>query len=134
MTTKTLKFVMAALAVLLSFSAQAHDVEVDGIYYNLDPTDKTATVTYKGTDPEEGAAYSGTIVIPASFVNEGITYAVTSIGYDAFSGCSDLTAVSIPNSVTSISENAFNGCSGLTAVSIPNSVTTIGEAAFRGCI
>ena len=35
MTTKTLKSLMAVLAVLLSLSVYAHDVEVDGIYYNL---------------------------------------------------------------------------------------------------
>ena len=58
---------------------------------------------------------------------------VTSIGDEAFYGCSKLTAVEIPNSVTSIGERAFYGCSGLTSVEIPNSVTSIGESAFYGC-
>ena len=58
---------------------------------------------------------------------------VTSIEDAAFSGCSNLASVSISNSVTSIGEAAFSGCSNLTSVSIPNSVTSIGEAAFSGC-
>ena len=34
----------------LSLSARAHDAEVDGIFYDLDAANKTATVTYKGDD------------------------------------------------------------------------------------
>ena len=39
---------------------------------------------------------------------------VTSIGDEAFSGCSNLTSFSIPDSVTAIGEAAFSGCSSLT--------------------
>ena len=58
---------------------------------------------------------------------------VTCIGYYAFSGCSGLTNITIPNSVTSIRQYAFSGCSGLTDITIPNSVTSIGNYAFSGC-
>ena len=78
-------------------------------------------------------AISGSVVIPSTVTYIGTTYSVTSIGDDAFWGCSRLTSVTIPNSVTSIGRSAFSGCSGLTSVTIPNSVTSIGENAFYGC-
>ena len=55
------------------------------------------------------------------------------IAGSAFSSCSSLTSVTIPNSVTSIGKEAFDGCSGLTSITIPNSVTSIGDYAFWGC-
>jgi hypothetical protein len=62
-----------------------------------------------------------------------IPSSVTSIGSQAFSGCSGLTSITIPSSATSIGSYAFYGCSGLTAVTIPSSVTSIGQQAFSYC-
>ena len=78
-------------------------------------------------------APTGTLTIPSSVVYNGNTYSVTSIDNSAFTGCSGLTSVTIPNSVTSIGVGAFSYCSGLTSFTIPNSVTSIGIYAFYGC-
>ena len=114
------------LSVFFSISASADVVEVDGVYYDISGT--TATVT-SGDNK-----YSGDIVIPESITYNNSKYSVTSIGNNAFWGCSGLTSVTIPNSVTSIGDKAFYYCRGLTSVTIPNSVTSIGKSAFKYCI
>ena len=122
------------LALTAGQTARAYDCEVDGIYYNLNEEDKTASVTYYGYNLTISAHYSGNVVIPLSISYDSEEYAVTSIDDYAFVWCSGLTGVTIPNSVISIGDHAFQDCSGLTSVTIPNSVTTIEKYAFYQCI
>lgn len=58
---------------------------------------------------------------------------LTSISDEAFSCCTDLSSVEIPNSVTLIGNCAFYGCSGLISIEIPNSVTSMSQFAFQRC-
>ena len=130
-TVKTWLFTIASL--LCSITANAHDFEVDGIYYSI-TSNTMVSVTSRGSySSSYSNEYSGNVVIPSTVTYSGKEYSVTSIGDAAFWACSGLTSVTIPNSVTSIGQYAFRGCTGLTSVTIPNSVTSIGSSAFSGC-
>ena len=84
-------------------------------------------------DEYYGGNYIATAPWGANIKTVVIEDGVTSIGDDAFSGCTGLTSITIPDSVTSIGYGAFSGCTGLISVTIPDSVTSIGEYAFSGC-
>ena len=58
---------------------------------------------------------------------------VTNIGSFVFYNCRGLTSITISDSVTSIGSYTFYGCTNLTHVTIPDSVTSIGQAAFYNC-
>ena len=129
------KFFLLLTFLCLSLSARAHNAEVDGIFYNLDKANKTATVTFKGDYSNSyDNEYSGDVVIPETVSYDGITYSVTSLGDGCFKACSSLTSITIPNSVKSLGDYSFYGCSSLTSITIPNSVTSLGSYCFYGCI
>lgn len=65
-------------------------------------------------------------VIEKVIVYSGITH----IGGQAFTDCTALADVSVPDSVTSIGVNAFFNCTSLTEIEIPDSVTDIYDDAF----
>ncbi len=106
----------------------AYDCQVDGVYYNLNKKNNTATVTHC-----DGFKYKGDVVIPKAINDDGVSYAVTTIGLNAFSDCTELASVTIPTSVTYINYAAFKGCTGLASIAIPNSVASIGSSAFEDC-
>lgn len=117
-------FLLAEAAFAGTWNVKDTDIEwTDGvsggaIYFDLD----TGTIT--GCSDEVTKA-----VIPAQ-INGRI---VTVIGESAFSSCSKLSEITIPDGVTNIETDAFGQCTALTKVAIPNSVTSLGERAFNAC-
>ena len=104
-----MKRIFLLFSLLLGvLSAWAYDVELDGIFYNLDKENKTASVA--------SYSYKGAVVIPETISVDGKAYTVTSLGENCFSGCWGLTSITIPNSVTSLGGYCFDCCLGLTEV------------------
>ena len=80
--------------------------------------------------------YADTYLVDAvdtSLTTYSINPGTRFIGSYAFSYCSNLASVNIPDSVTTIGYGAFYYCGSLESVTIGDSVTTIGGDAFIGC-
>lgn len=100
-----MKKIFLLLTLLLGFHTSWGQVEVDGIYYNLNTEEKTAAVT-----KTPSSDYSGAMVIPEKITVDDIVYSVTSLGEGCFCWCSSLTSITIPNSVTSLGQDCFRNC------------------------
>lgn len=118
-------YLFSFILMLLPIAANADAVIINGFYYNLDTSSKTAEVT---SNPNK---YSGAISIPETVTYGGVEYSVTAIGKSAFRENSGLTSVIIPNSMLTIGEGAFQFCWSLASVTLGNKVKEIGQGAFR---
>ena len=87
---------------------------------------EAAAVTDIGT-----AFYNNTNII--AFTELKYFTGITEISDSAFSGCTALWKVVLPENVQTIGDYAFSGCSYLTNISVPNQVTRLGKSVFASC-
>ena len=115
---KIFKHLFTALLLLFSVAVNAHDFEVNGIYYNItDEANKTVEVSCQGIVYDDYAnEYTGNVEIPESVTYNGKTYSVTKIHWAAFKDCSELTRIIIPRTITVIESQAFENCYALKTV------------------
>ena len=114
-----MKKILLVMMMSCPITASAYDAYIDGIFYNLDPKSRKATVTVRkdSYDPDH-EWYRGNVIIPSSIVVDDKSYTVTLIGDGAFSGCSELESVTIPETVSYIYANAFLDCNDLKSISV----------------
>ncbi len=122
-------FTLLCLFGMISIGAEAEVIPNTEIWYTTSNGERIELSNYDVF----GAGYLSNTYINGKGV---ITFegAVTTIGQGAFTSCSTLTSIQIPETVTSIGLAAFGGCSGLTGIEIPKAVKSIGESAFQWCI
>jgi hypothetical protein len=113
------------------------DFTNDGSIVSLQELIATEEDIKNGLKDEYGVVYSsdGKRLLHADFcvVEYKIRYGTRIICTEAFSECSSLETIEIPDSVTSIGNWAFSGCTSLESIEIPDSVTLIGDCAFERC-
>ena len=103
----------AILAVALQLMAETETV--NGIEWTYTVANGVASVGVgSSSSPAVPKSTSGTITIPSSLGG----YPVTSIRFAAFSGCNDITRVTIPATVTRIDAGAFAGCVNLELIAV----------------
>lgn len=107
--------------------------EINGLYYILNKSDLTATVTYHKQNDNNNYRGLTNVAIPETVTDKGLTYTVVGIGAEAFNYCWGLKSITLPETITSIDNTAFGYCTSLRTIEIPNSVKTIGDEAFTGC-
>ena len=116
--------------ILVYNTSQGSSFTWDTVVFTLEPS--LPNYSYRATTTSIPASQ-----VPARINLTGVTIGntVTSIGQNAFLGCTNLTSVTFTptSTLTSIGQSAFQSCSGLTSVTIPNSVTSILSTAFASC-
>lgn len=123
-----LKYILLAVSVCTSISSAAfnYDLELDGIYYTINASSRTATiVSYPDAE--------GDVVIPDKISYNTQELTVVGIGDEVFEGNEKIISISCQEP-KSIGKETFRCCSNLISIRIPCKFNTIIPArAFSQC-
>lgn len=102
-------FVIISLWAISSF---AYDFQIDQMNYTILTGNEVELAGTKGTKTN--------LNVPETVTNNSTTYTVVSIGSEAFQYKTGMNTVTLPRTIKQIGYNAFYGCTGLTAVYVPD--------------
>ncbi len=118
-------------SITLPFVGDSRKTSLDTYQYALGYVFGSSSYTGCIPTTQEQRPYSTTYYIPTSL--KSVTVTGGNILYGAFSGCSHITSVTLPENLSAIEKSAFIGCSGLTSITLPATVESIGDTAFARC-
>lgn len=96
----------------------------DGLYYDFEGI--RATITKADQDIT-------TVSLKKKVKYDGKTYALSSIGENAFASCDKLTSITFTDNITSIGKGAFSGCNSLESIELPSGLKEIQPYTFFYC-
>ena len=119
-------------ASLLS-ETQAEGTCGDGMTWRLD-ADGIFTVSGYGAMDDYATANTTPWRKSARYIEKvNIEYGVARVGNNAFSGCQNLVALTVPETVRAIGDSAFANCVSLNDIVVANGLREIGNYGFSGC-
>lgn len=119
-------------AVVLNCNNNDTDIDgykyamIDGLRYGFKDEKAYVAIQRPVYIPEK-------VVIPAKITFEGVEYPVIELMDSAFSDCTALIEIILPEGLERIGSNAFNGCTAMSKISLPQSLTWLGAGVFIDC-
>ena len=128
------KFTLFFAALCCAITANAWEVVVDGIHYDLNLVTNNATVVREVSlfEDDNYLNLAGDITIPARIKYNDESYYVIAIDPYAFNTVPNITSVTIEGGIAEIGHSAFAGCRSLQRVTIQGNIPSIGRGAFYG--
>ena len=107
-------------------------VTIYDVFTNLESVEFPSTITKIGRSVFGNNGQYGTESLKTVIFAEG-TENLTTIDAYAFSKCTSLEAIDIPESVTTIGDGAFVYCTSLKIITFPAALNTFGRSPLIGC-